>query len=276
MEVPAHLIDDWRSWPFELRERPTVEATLPSETNSVYRLSSSAGSLVLRMNSPDAPGVDRAQEAAVMSRIAGRSFFRCDYALSVDKGYLVTALVPGSHPSPNLSNALLRQLGHSLADLHAVSIDGLTTTDPRTSIEDYAAELSQDQQTAIRGYLTRMDTLEPSAQPPVLCHFDLLPPNLLVSDAGDAWTFLDWEFAAAGDPLTDIATVAEGLELSDVQLQALQAGYGHPVDGYALRVTRALLRLLWLAWRLHKHGNVSGVADELAAVERLLDSVART
>ena len=298
MEGPEHLIDDWRDWPFGLRARPAVTARLPSETNSVYQLSSTAGSLVLRVNSvnatvaegtgvealgakalgakalgakalgADPPGVDRVREAEVLARISGKSFFNCRIANKPDRGYLVMTHLPGVHP-PRGGGEQLEQLGQSVAQLQQMPVAGLETVHPATRLDEYA-RLNPAAMSALAPTLDRLRTLDAAPQPPVICHFDLLPPNLLVGP--DGWTFLDWEFAAGGDPLIDLATLIEGMELRGNAAKALLAGYGQPVDSAPLLVMRAVLRTLWLTWRWQWHGTPANLKQELGVIHTLIDA----
>ena len=49
------------------------------------------------------------------------------------------------------------------------------------------------------------------------CHNDLNPWNILITDNG--WVTLDWEFAANNDPLFDLVSLHQGLELPGAELQ---------------------------------------------------------
>ncbi len=53
------------------------------------------------------------------------------------------------------------------------------------------------------------------------CHNDLNPWNIVVTDAG--WMTLDWEFAGANDPLFDLVSLHQGLELEDALLPEMAA-----------------------------------------------------
>ena len=270
MDGPDNLIDDWRSWPFDLRARPTVTDTLPSETNAAYRLASSAGPLVLRVNSPNAPGVDRAQEALVLARVAGASFFDCTVHNSPGRGYLVMQSVSGEHPRDRPGNIDLERLGHAIAELQRLPASELSVIAPGALAESYVARLDAPRRSALALTLERLRGYDEGMWAPVLCHFDLLPPNLIVSEG--RWTFLDWEFAAAGDRLIDIATLVEVWGLEGDAAAALLGGYGEQVERTSLLIMRARLRMLWFAWRLSWHRQVVGFEGEIAAIGALLDT----
>ncbi len=65
------------------------------------------------------------------------------------------------------------------------------------------------------------DRLAPTEM--VLCHNDLLSTNRLVSD--NRLLALDWEYAAMGDPLFDLAVIIEGDGLTDDEAFALHEAW---------------------------------------------------
>lgn len=99
----------------------------------------------------------------------------------------------------------------------------------------------------------------PPSTPPAFCHYDLLPDNLVVGRGGDegVWV-IDFEYAAAGQPLMDLAVMAMGCDLSAAEEGNLLAAYHAasapaplaPPDGLArlfacLKVLACLRETMW-------------------------------
>ncbi len=93
----------------------------------------------------------------------------------------------------------------------------------------------------------------------VLCHNDLIPANLLRS--GGRLLALDWEYAAMGDPLFDLAGAALGLELAPgADIELLEHYLGDAADTTwraALQRQRVLCRYIELLWYLLEPGSAS-------------------
>jgi hygromycin-B 7''-O-kinase len=111
-----------------------------------------------------------------------------------------------------------------------------------------------------------------------LIHNDALPQNILVAPGADGWRctgVLDWEFARAGDPRWDLAT----LDLRPAHLvpEAFYEGYGtHPREPHA-----TIYEVLALAWKtraqLEGRGDWSWtpLAARLAYLRDLAEHLAR-
>jgi aminoglycoside phosphotransferase (APT) family kinase protein len=88
-----------------------------------------------------------------------------------------------------------------------------------------------------------------------LLHNDALPQNVLVAPGPDCWRctgWLDWEFARAGDPLWDVATL--DFRPAGLVPDAFYAGYGAPPP----EPQASVYELLMAVWRtraeLEGHG----------------------
>jgi len=81
------------------------------------------------------------------------------------------------------------------------------------------------------------------AEPAIVLHGELYPANVLVR-AGEV-LFVDWECAAAGPAVVDLAAVTTGWDAAS--LEACLAAYGR-IDRYALDCARFHLALRWLGW----------------------------
>lgn len=147
------------------------------------------------------------QEFALMTWLAGRGFvvpepLMLDTSLTrLPTPYLVMPLVLGTTDvADNAMDSALRQMARFLVRLHAVDI---ATSDlpPLPARENPVVELPR--------YLpSRLSGIElPSSFTPSrtgLCHGDFWPGNVIWQD-GTLAAVIDWEDAAIGDPLSDLA-----------------------------------------------------------------------
>lgn len=151
------------------------------------------------------------------------------------QGRQVLAYAPGSlaQDGPPMTEAELRRLGGIVRAIHDAS-EGFVP--PPGAVWDVAI---------------------PPDGADLVCHQDLAPWNL-VRD-GDVWTFIDWDAAAPGTRMWDLAyvvqafvpLVAAGDPVADApRVRALADGYGLDAAGRAvlpekmLERTRAMVRLL--------------------------------
>ena len=210
----------------------------------VIRLDTSA---VLRL------GLDRAAEAAVLRAIHGQEIGPEVVLADAKEGVLVTRWLAGRACTPVLlrNPYLLRALGLLLGRLHkrVAPPPGQPELDMGLAMTRYAETVGG----AFARRLARAGTRAWHASRPgerrvVLCHNDPVAQNLL---QGPTLRLIDWEFAAPGDPLFDLAVVIghHGLNerQADIVLAAARGGV-RAADRRALeRLVEAYgcLRELW-------------------------------
>ena len=119
--------------------------------------------------------------------------------------------------------------------------------------------------------------LEINRTPPttVLCHNDLLQANRIHS-AGRLWA-IDWEYCAMGSPWYDLAVVANGDLLSEVETEALMTAYlGRTADAQERNLLdqySCIYRYLELLWYLALEKpvlNAAAIEEKSAALINLL------
>jgi len=184
-----------------------------------------------------------------------------------EQGRQVLEYVPGEQgeSAPPMTVTELRRLGAMVRALHDASVDFVPPTGARweVAIPPDGAEL--------------------------VCHQDLAPWNLIRD--GETWTFIDWDAAAPGTRLWDLAYVAQTFAplvaggdpgVDGPRLRAVVDGYDLDAAGQAalpellVRRTRAMFDLLesgsrsgavpWARLWAEGHGvHWGGAADYLAA-----------
>ena len=120
--------------------------------------------------------------------------------------YLVMTFVEGTTRVPDVhADQAIDVMADLLARIHALPTEGLPTlpvrNDPLPEVFDFLPEGAEWEE--LRAHLrTREDTAYTGT--PMLQHGDFWPENLLWRDGAVAG-LLDWEEAALGDPLCDVA-----------------------------------------------------------------------
>lgn len=193
--------------------------------------------LVVRMDTPavGALGLDRPGENAVLRSIRGLGIGPELVFSDIRRGVLVTRRLPGrACTTGDLRNPrLLRKLGATLRCLHE-TVDppaGIAPLDLARSVDHYASLIgSVWARTTAREACRSLQAAAGHRRPPALCHNDPVAQNML---RGPALRLIDWEFAASGDPLFDLAVVVGHHGLGAGQARTLLAaarGRAYPSD----------------------------------------------
>jgi hypothetical protein len=116
-----------------------------------------------------------------------------------------------------------------------------------------------------RAYAAAMNRL--LRLPRMVIHNELYPPNVLV---GERIVPVDWELAAAGPAVLDLAALVTGWD--DERAQAIVTAYG-PVEPSDLAAARLQLAVRWLGWARgwappREHAR-DWLAEAVAAADRL-------
>ena len=225
--------------------------------NETWLAARGAAQLVVRMDTPavGALGLDRRGENAVLRSIRGLGIGPELVFCDIRRGVLVTRWLPGrACKTGDLRNPrLLRKLGATLRRLHetAVAPAGIAPLDLARSVDHYASLIGNVwARTTAREVCRSLKAAARHRRRPVLCHNDPVAQNML---RGPALRLIDWEFAAAGDPLFDLAVVVGHHGLGAGQARTLLAaarGRVHPSDRRCLAdlvESYENVRLLWEA-----------------------------
>lgn len=240
-------LDSWPQWRWRLQSRPLLLAELSGGlTNRSFRVVVRSGEAdrfaVVRLNAPDpqALGINRQREAQILDCVASGKLAPEVIYRGPTHRFLVTAWVEGHHLGPgDLDNATVQQRLAQLID----RIQALTPDLPRF---DYLQQVRRYRQLArsrhpaemdrlesrLRQFLGALESFQSGNWPPVLCHHDLTPENLIDTPAGLA--VLDWEYAAMGHPGFD----------------RIRLGLSNPADAADTDFLRELLTWLDRLWLL--------------------------
>jgi aminoglycoside phosphotransferase (APT) family kinase protein len=169
--------------------------------------------------------------------------------------------------------------------LHRLPIDGWPYPSDIRTADWWIKELRSAGRLDLRPAIDWLDANRPSEQgEPRICHFDFTSSNVLRARDGRL-TVIDWELAALGDPVSDIAFAVEKLALVPGSLPsaarrpgrfmlgprgpALLRAYAgrEPIDEPRLRYWRALYCVLLGHWTLGSR--VAGVAIRPRYLRRL-------
>jgi len=203
-----------------------LERKLSSGPLSVkWLLASDAGQWVLRQDKPVAARLNlgRHHEGEVLAALAASGW--CSDALwsDVETGVLVVPFVPGrvwTHEDMQQPGQL-RRLAELLCHLHssAVQVASFELADRVTSYAQYLGTPAAAQCAENICYLYNETVASELA---VVCHNDPVAGNVI--DDGEL-RLIDFEFAAAGDPLFDIAAVIEHHRLPPPMVEVFTKEY---------------------------------------------------
>lgn len=235
-------------------------------SNENYRFEHDGSAYVLRVPSRKRPFVDRQRELR---------FYQQELAVSVPElvafdpasGVMISRFEPGP---------LLMDADRTLEDLVAY-LRRLHGALPASGRHYDPLRLSREFLTTgpVPEPIRRLSRLQWTPRQQAPCHNDLNPWNVIIGSSG-RWVTLDWEWFGDNDPLFDLVTLHQGLQLDDASLlRMVELWSGAPADQARLA---DCLRAFWLreyAWAHaeHTHGarreeieqQLATSADKLAA-----------
>ncbi|MCK9563419.1 MAG: phosphotransferase family protein [Bacteroidales bacterium] len=203
----ALALDSWRHWAVALAGRPRVLGPAGAGlTNSSWLIASGSDRAVVRLNSPigERLGVDRHREARVLDALAHTGITPPVWHNDPDKGFLVTAFIPGRVWGPgDLANTAQRRRLGELVDRYQRIETGLPARDYTAYLDNYWHQL-QRRDVAVPESLAgrywhcrgELANWRAACEPALLTHHDLTPANII--DHEGRLYLLDWEYAAPG------------------------------------------------------------------------------
>jgi len=234
-----------------------VERLGGGTVNDVYRIDSSAGRFVLRLDGAAwrRPGVDRVRELALHRTAAAAGIAPALLAAEPQlHGLLIMEYREGRlWDSADYAHVdALRRLGERLYALHRLPAPAMDVFDPWQVALAYVRQIDALPDGALEGPLRRLQQvcggLAQSERAPSVVHGDLWQGNLL---QGSQLWLLDWEYAQLTDPLMDLACVLAYYPLAGRHRAELAAAAG--IDARALHRQLADRVFVYraLAWLWH-------------------------
>ena len=238
-------------------------------TNRNFLLTGTEGRLVLRLNN-QAPGVDREREAIALTLASELGIGATIVANKPAAGYLLTEYIDGPVWTPEQARdpEAQERLGHCLRRLHQSVVD-LPAFKPMVELRSYL----QQPETRVLDYfdslIVAVDELERLLETqayyehlPVPCHHDLVHRNIL---GQQDLRLIDWEFAALGNPLLDLATFINYHDLAPDEYAPLLASYfggQAPEQWPQLSAAIRLAQLLELFWLLNQRSKLPEIGQQ--------------
>ena len=189
-------------------------------SNENYRLTYAGQRYVLRLPERDRPFVDRGHEHAFYEHESGVRIPEL-IAYDEDTGVMLTRYVSGRLVCDVdlTAEAFQGNLISYLRELHEALPESDRRYDPVLLSREF---LSDDAPDWIQQLADRLKWHPKVCTP---CHNDLNPWNIIVQPGEAAWITLDWEWFGDNDPLFDLVTLHQGLELSNDSLASMAEEY---------------------------------------------------
>ena len=198
----------------------TIRPISHALTNTSYWLDNGQSQFCLRLNNPISAqlGIDRDRERTILKYIEKESW--APTILDIKHGWMLSQWKKGATFTPK-NNGEIRQLGHLFSSLQNMPQKSLSSTQP-INVANQIALLQKSAPALLIPFAERVTTLcDQYVFPvqPTLCFHDWHPGNLLFS--APQITLIDWEYAALGDPLIDLACLQSGFKLTLDQIELL-------------------------------------------------------
>jgi len=221
-------------------------------TSDSYLVERGTDYFVLRIDTEVARALafDRAAEARILQRVAKQGLGPRPEHSDAARGLLITRYVEGRAwtPAEVHDPERLRRLAGVLRQLHALEPAG-PMLDLRGAITGYAQCIGTANARDLAADALRMLTeLDEAALQRCLCHNDLVCANIIEATG---LVLIDWEYAAIGDPMFDLAIIAGHHNFTDDEADGLLMAYFgnvQPETARRLAVYRALYERLVLLW----------------------------
>jgi aminoglycoside phosphotransferase (APT) family kinase protein len=206
---------------------------------AVYRVEAAGQSFVLKVATEDESLVEwrsalHIQQLAAAEGLAPRVVHVDELGRAVLSAFVVDRSFGAYFHTPTTREAALTLLGRTVRRIHALP---LPTDAPRRDARDFLVQVWERSladfplPTIVTDAVERVLAERPLAGdvPPVLCHGDLNPSNLVYD--GEAILMLDWAAAGALDAFYDLAVLSVFFRMDrSTSLRLLSAYEGSPLE----------------------------------------------
>ena len=219
-------------------------------SNKVYKVTSGYGSYGLRINNPSSTslGIDRRNEASLLKMIEKQTWSpNVEYISStvlLTRWYQQSSTIDSTGFLSNTMNLLT-----SVHQFPVLDANNLKTLNVAEHISKYLAHIKTP--LAFKDAVTNFCSRYRIPEDKVLCHHDWHRGNLIQTK--NELILLDWEYAALGDPLIDIACFINGLQLKEPDIQLLTQKFN--LNRERLQQTIALTELMSFVWYMVRFPN---------------------
>ena len=231
-----HLLDDWHRWnACDSRPQPgQIEALPGGLTNQSFILHLDKGDYVLRIEAGNTHELDIHrdteylvhQQAALLGLVPPIIYRSCD-----DDKYWIRKYLPGKVLSiKDVSDDVLLEMVSLLKKLHQVDADErIPSLSISAKAERYLFAIRQRANGLLPEELENLlqQTQQYLADTPdnsrCICHMDPTLGNWINTPKG--LQLVDWEYAAVGHPLWDLAAICQDAKLNERQQQLMLQHY---------------------------------------------------
>lgn len=228
------LLNDWGDWPF-CAEKPRADQVQPLPgglTNQCFLLRIEGGQYVLRLEGRNSRALDinRDAEYRIHRLLAAKGITPAIRYRSPKDRYWVRDYVPGrTLHKQDLTLPRLLAMVQQLRRVHELpkpdAIPELSVTRKAGYYWDSIAAQTQDAELlSMRAALQARMNGAPDDER-CLCHMDPTPANWIETADGKL-VLLDWEYAAIGHPLWDLAALLQETNLSEADEARILKAYG--------------------------------------------------
>ena len=190
-----------------------IQTLAGGTNNSTFRVQTRQGAFVVRLHEPFSAdlGVDRRREAVLHAAAANAGLASRVLTADPQGRYLVTEFLDGTpwQASDMDDESRLEALAQTLAQLHGLPAPAVPALDLSALLERHVTQIAAQDAVAARNLLPQLararDILATQAaakRPACIVHGDLTHSNVIGPDHPK---LIDWEYAAVGDPLADLA-----------------------------------------------------------------------
>ncbi|MEN9465394.1 MAG: hypothetical protein RL217_1575 [Pseudomonadota bacterium] len=271
------ILTQWPNWGLckKAINATHISALKGGLTNVCYLLTLDLGQYVLRISAnADALGIDRDSEYRLQQMLAEKDLAPSIRYRESENQYWLRDYVKGEALSPaDLTLENLQKMAQHLQKVHCLKLNfALNKIDITQKAERYwQTFLPQSDQAflALKAYFQHHLAKDPVGEL-CLCHMDPTAANWIASEQG--LVLLDWEYAALGHPLWDVAGLIQqaNLSLKEEGQILTQLGYAQDANWYRAKAQLRYLEVLW--YRAQNLSNDAKLHTALGALKAYCDT----